>query len=65
MDVNMVNPVLLSFKEILPQIGFQSVEKQKLSLLPSTFSYNGIILNISMVGKIRGVIMIGMDLEGA
>lgn len=65
MDVNMVNPVLLSFKEILPQLGFQSVEKQKLSLLPSTFSYNGIILNISMVGKIKGVIMIGMELEGA
>lgn len=65
MDVNMVNPVLLSFKEILPQIGFQSVEKQKLSLLPSTFSYKGIILNISMVGIIKGVIMIGMAVDGA
>jgi len=65
MDVNMVNPVLLSFKEILPQIGFQSVEKKNLSLLGANFSYQGIILNISMVGKIKGVILIGMDLEGA
>jgi chemotaxis protein CheX len=65
MDVNMINPVLLSFKEILPRIGFQSVEKQKISLLNSTFAYKGIILNVTMVGKIKGIILIGMDIENA
>jgi chemotaxis protein CheX len=65
MDVNMLNPVLLSFKEILPQIGFQNVEKQKVSLLTSTFSYQGVILNIAMIGVIKGVILIGMEMEDA
>ena len=32
MDVNFINPVLAAFASILPQIGFQTVEKKGVSL---------------------------------
>lgn len=65
MDVNMINPILLAFAEILPQIGFQSVEKRSVSLIGSTLDYEGVLLNIAMIGSIKGVILIGMDLPSA
>jgi len=61
MDVTLINPFLTAFTEILPQIGFQQVEKKKVSLVGSTFSYDGILLNIAMIGSIKGVILIGMS----
>lgn len=65
MDVNIINPILTAFSEILPQIGFQKIEKRKISLVGSTFNYNGILINLAVVGPIKGVIMIGMELEAA
>ena len=65
MDVTLINPFLAAFTEILPQIGFQQVEKNKVSLVGSTFSYNGILLNIAMVGSIKGVVLIGMSSDEA
>lgn len=65
MDVTLINPFLAAFTEILPQIGFQQVEKKKVSLVGSTFSYDGILLNIAMVGSIKGVILIGMSSDEA
>ncbi|MDQ0203927.1 chemotaxis protein CheX [Pectinatus haikarae] len=65
MDVNIINPVLTAFKEILPQIGIQNVEKTSLSLTGPLFSYKGILLNIAVVGSIKGAILITMDKESA
>ena len=65
MDVNMINPILTAFAEVLPQIGFQKVDKKKVSLVGSTFNYDGVLLNIAMIGSIKGVILIGMDFNGA
>ncbi len=65
MDVNIINPLLTSFTIILPQIGFSSVEKRNISIIDSTFKYEGILLNISLFGTIKGAIMFGMDLESA
>lgn len=65
MDVKMVNPILCAFADILPQIGFQTVEKKNISVVGSTFKYDGVLINLSMVGSLRGVIMIGMDLDSA
>lgn len=65
MDVNMINPILSAFAEILPQIGFQKIEKKKLSLIGATLDYSGVLLNIALLGSIKGIILIGLDLESA
>lgn len=65
MDVNLINPVLGSFADILPQIGFQKVEKTGVSLAESTLSNPGLLINISMIGSLSGAILIGMDIESA
>ena len=65
MDVNLINPILVAFADILPQIGFQKVEKKSISLVGSTFTYDGVLINLAVVGSIKGVIMIGMDLDSA
>ena len=65
MDVNQINPLLSAFGEIIPQIGFQTIQKKNISLVGPTFSYNGVLISLSVVGPIKGVIMIGMDLDSA
>jgi chemotaxis protein CheX len=65
MDVTLINPILAAFSEILPQLGFQKIEKKKISLVGPTFSYNGVLINLAVVGAIKGVIMIGMDVDSA
>ena len=65
MDVNMVNPILAAFTEVLPQIGFQNIQKKSLSVEGSTFEYSGVLLNIAMIGSIRGVILLSMTFDGA
>jgi len=65
MDVNHINPILAAFSEIIPQIGFNSIVKTKLSLVGSSIDYSGILINIGLHGTIKGVVLIGMSLESA
>lgn len=65
MDIAVINPLLLSFTNVLPQIGFQTVERQSISLIGSTLDYDGVLINISLVGSLRGAILIGMSLDSA
>ena len=65
MDVSIINPILAAFADILPQIGFQKIEKKNISLVGSTFNYDGVLVNLAVVGSIKGVILIGMDLDSA
>ncbi len=65
MDVNLINPILIAFSEILPQIGFQTIEKKNVSLVGATLDYDGALINISVIGAIKGAILIGMDLDSA
>jgi chemotaxis protein CheX len=65
MDVNLINPILTAFTEILPQIGFEKIEKKGISLIGSTLNNSGVLLNIALLGQLKGVILIGMDEESA
>jgi chemotaxis protein CheX len=65
MDIKIINPLIASFTEILPQIGFQSAEKQSISLVGSTLNYDGVLVHISLVGILKGAIIIGMSLDSA
>lgn len=65
MDVNIINPILAAFTDILPQVGFQNISRKGITLSKATVVNPGAMVNIGMVGSIRGAILIGMDLEGA
>ena len=60
MDVNVINSVLGAFKEVLPQLGFQKVDKQGLELGDSNIKNDGVIINIAVTGPLKGAILIGM-----
>jgi chemotaxis protein CheX len=65
MDVTVIDPVLEAFATILPQIGFQKVEKKGLALEDSTLHYQGVLANIGVLGRLQGAILIGMDIDSA
>lgn len=65
MDVNVINPLLDAFVNVLPQIGFQTVTKKSLSVANTAIPNNGVIINIGVVGPLKGAVMIGMDVESA
>lgn len=65
MDVSLINPILVAFAEVLPQIGFNKVEKRNVSLVGPTFNYEGVLINLAVVGSKKGVILIGMDTDSA
>jgi len=65
MDINLINPLIVSFTEILPQLGFQSVERLGTSLIGSTLEYDGVLVHISLVGTLKGAVLIGMSLDSA
>lgn len=65
MDINIINTLIVSFTDILPQLGFQSVERRGISLIGSTLEYDGVLVHISLVGLLKGAVLIGMSLESA
>lgn len=65
MDVNIINPILGAFAEILPQIGFQNVVRKQVSLVEGNLDNTGVFINIALLGQLKGIILIGMDLSSA
>lgn len=65
MDVTLINPILAAFTDVLPQIGFQKIERKNISLVGAMFNYDGVLINLAMVGSIRGIILIGMNIDSA
>ncbi|MCX7970430.1 MAG: chemotaxis protein CheX [Negativicutes bacterium] len=65
MDVNLINPILTAVVNVLPMIGFSKVERQGLAIIREEMINQGVIVNISVVGDLKGAILIGMDLDTA
>lgn len=65
MDVKHVNPVIGAFTSILPQIGFQVVDKAGVEVKENTVDNPGVIITVSVVGSLKGCIMIGMTVDAA
>jgi len=65
MDVNSVNPILSAFASVLPQIGFEKVEKKSVAMQGAVIENIGVMINIGMMGPLKGVILIGMDIDSA
>lgn len=65
MDVNIINPILAAFAEILPQIGFQNISRKRLSLVDGNIDNTGVFINIALIGQLKGIVLIGMDIDSA
>lgn len=65
MDVNHINPVLKSFANILPQLGFQTIEKKGISLKGSSIDSPGVLITIGLFGDLKGNIIYGMNEDTA
>lgn len=65
MDVNHINPILKAFSDVLPQIGFKKIERLGLSKSGTYLINQGVICNIGVVGKLKGSIVFGMDMDSA
>lgn len=65
MDVNIINPILGAFAEVLPQIGFKNVVRKEVSLVEANVDNAGVFVNIGLLGQLKGIILIGMDLCAA
>jgi len=65
MDVKLINPFVDAFLNIMPQLGFQEIKKQNISLKGKNLKSNGVMLNIGIVGDIKGNVVYCLDIEGA
>lgn len=65
MDVKNINPIFEAFTNVIPQIGFTEVQKIELSAAKSVLPYTGVMVNIGVVGTLKGTIVFEMDTESA
>ena len=65
MDVKYINPFIEAFYTVMPQLGFQKVEKQGVSLKDQNLSYTGVILTVGIVGEIKGNVVYFLGHEEA
>lgn len=65
MDVKYINPFIEAFLSVMPQLGFEKVEKTNLSLKDSNLAYTGVIMTVGIVGEIKGNVVYYLDLENA
>lgn len=65
MDVKLINPFVDAFLNVMPQLGFQEIKKQNVSLKGKNLKSQGVMLNIGIVGDIKGNVVYCLDIEGA
>ncbi|MBD7912562.1 MULTISPECIES: chemotaxis protein CheX [Clostridium] len=65
MDVNHLNSILDAFNNVMPQLGFKSVEKKGVSLREKYIESPGVVIIIGLIGDVKGNIIYGMSVEDA
>lgn len=65
MDVKYINPFIEAFLSVMPQLGFEKVEKTNLNLKDCNLTYTGVIMTVGIVGEIKGNVVYYLDLENA
>lgn len=65
MDVKIVSPFIEAVAEVLPQLGFQTIEKKGLDVKSSSIPSLGVIALIGVAGSVKGNVMYNLDVEGA
>lgn len=65
MDIKYINPFVESFATVMPQLGFDNVQKGKLSVKNKELISSGVIIVVGIVGTIKGNVVYVMDMENA
>lgn len=60
-----MNPFLQSFQSVMPQIGFQSIEKGRVSIQGRELEKDGVIIILGIVGDLKGNVVYSMSMENA
>ena len=65
MDVSIINRILNSFTDIMPQLGFTNIKIGEVVLRGKCIESPGVIVIIGIIGDIQGNIIYSMDGENA
>lgn len=65
MDVKYVNPFISAFTNVIPQLGFSSVEKGNISVRKKDLVGSGVIIIVGIVGAVKGNVVYNIGIENA
>lgn len=65
MDVKYLNPVIESFQNVMPQLGFDKIEKKGISLKGNLIESPGVVIIIGLIGDLKGNIIYGLSIDDA
>ncbi len=65
MDVNFINPFIQAVLDIMPQLGFQQVNRTDLQLKSNKIIASGAVLTVGFVGEKKGNVVYVIEMEGA
>jgi chemotaxis protein CheX len=65
MDVKHINPFLDSVVNVMPQLGITDIKKGKLTIKGKTINSPGVLINVGIVGDLRGNVIYGTTMESA
>ena len=65
MDVKYINPFLESFSAVMPQLGYENIQKGSLSVKGQELVNSGVNIIIGIVGKIRGNVVYNLEMQSA
>lgn len=65
MDVKYINPFIQAFTNVIPQLGFNTVKKNKLSVKNQDLLSSGVIIIVGLVGDIKGNVAYCVSMDNA
>lgn len=65
MDVKYINPFVQAFFSVMPQLGFDDIKKEGISLKEDNLVSSGAIMTVGIVGEVKGNVVYCVNLEGA
>lgn len=65
MVVNYINPIIASFENVMPQLGFSDVRRKDLSIKGRLIESPGVVIIIGLMGDIKGNIIYSIVTEDA
>lgn len=65
MDAKMINPFIKSVLEVMPQLGFSSVERKGIALNNRPLKTSGVVLMLNVVGDVKGNVVYTINEMGS
>lgn len=65
MDVNMLNPFVESFNNVMPQLGFSEIKTFEWTKKEKEVIGNGAVIILGIVGAVRGNVVYSIDIDSS